>query len=136
MTESDISVESRLESLLEVGCQTLGLEIGIVSRTQGNDYTIEAIRVPKADIETGNQFDLESAYCTEAVGTDSVCSFVDAASAGKKTYPAYHDFELESYIGVPPIVDDTRYGTANSLSPMARVAPFGVLERTFVELAA
>jgi len=43
MAESDVSAESRLQNLLEVGCQTLGLEIGIVSRIQDSDYTIEAI---------------------------------------------------------------------------------------------
>ncbi|WP_455448070.1 PAS domain S-box protein [Natrinema thermotolerans] len=136
MAESDVSAESRLQNLLEVGCQTLGLEIGIVSRIQENDYIVQAVHAPEADIEAGDQFDLESTYCAEVVGTDSVCSFVDAVSDGKETHPAYRDFELESYIGVPLVVDDTRYGTVNFSSPTTRVAPFGALERTFVELLA
>jgi PAS domain S-box-containing protein len=136
VAESDVSAESRLQNLLEVGCQTLGLEIGIVSRIQDSDYTVEAVHAPEADIEAGDQFDLESTYCAEVVDTDSVCSFVDAVSDGKETHPAYRDFELESYIGVPLVVDDTRYGTVNFSSPTTRVAPFGALERTFVELVA
>ncbi|QCC51970.1 PAS domain-containing protein [Halapricum salinum] len=134
MAESDVSAESRLQNLLEVGCQTLGLEIGIVSRIQESDYTVEAVHAPEADIEAGDQFDLASTYCAEVVGTDSVCSFADAVSDGKETHPAYREFELESYIGVPLVVDDTRYGTVNFSSPTTRVAPFGALERTFVEL--
>jgi len=136
MAESDVSAESRLQNLLEVGCQTLGLEIGIVSRIQDSDYTVEAVHAPEADIEAGDQFDLESTYCAEVVGTDSVRSFADAVSDGKETHPAYREFELESYIGVPLVVDDTRYGTVNFSSPTTRVAPFGALERTFVELVA
>ncbi len=136
MAESDVSVRSRLQNLLEVGCQTLGLEIGIVSRIQDSDYTVEAAHAPEADIEAGDHFDLESTYCAEVVGTDSVCSFADAVSDGKEMHPAYRDFELESYIGVPLVVDDTRYGTVNFSSPTTRVAPFGALERTFVELVA
>ena len=136
MAESGVSAESRLQNLLEVGCQTLGLEIGIVSRIQDSDYAVEAVHAPEADIEAGDQFDLESTYCAEVVGTDSVCSFADAVSAGKETHPAYRDFELESYIGVPLVVDGTRYGTVNFSSPTTRVAPFGTLERTFVELVA
>ncbi|WP_394348255.1 PAS domain-containing protein [Natrinema pallidum] len=136
MGESDISVESRLQSLLEVGCQTLGLEIGIVSRIQESDYTVQAVHAPAADIEAGDQFDLEATYCAEVVSTDSVCSFADAVSDGKEAHPAYREFELESYIGVPLVVDDTRYGTVNFSSPTTRVAPFGALERTFVELLA
>ena len=136
MGESDVSVGSRLQNLLEVGCQTLGLEVGIVSRIQDSDYTVEAVHAPEADIEAGDHFDLESTYCAEVIDTDSVCSFADAVSDGKETHPAYRDFELESYIGVPLVVDDTRYGTVNFSSPTTRVAPFGALERTFVELVA
>ncbi|MDB9281642.1 PAS domain-containing protein [Halorubrum ezzemoulense] len=136
MAESDVSAKSRLQNLLEVGCKTLGLEIGIVSRIQDSDYTVEATHAPEADIEAGDQFNLESTYCAEVVGTDSVCSFADAVSDGKETHPAYRDFELESYIGVPLVVDDTRYGTVNFSSPTTRVAPFGALEETFVELVA
>jgi len=136
MAESDVSAESRLQNLLEVGCQTLGLEIGIVSRIAGSDYTVEAVHAPEADIEAGDQFDLESTYCAEVVGADSVCSFADAVSDGKETHPAYREFELESYIGVPLVVDDTRYGTVNFSSPTARAISFGALERTFVELVA
>jgi len=136
MAESDVSAESRLQNLLEVGCQTLGLEIGIVSRIQDSDYTVEAVHAPEADIEAGDQFDLESTYCAEVVDTDSVCSFADAVSDGRETHPAYREFELESYLGVPLVVDDSRYGTVNFSSPTTRVAPFGALERTFVELLA
>ncbi len=42
MAESDISTETRLEELLEVGCRTLGLEFGLISHIEGRDYTIKA----------------------------------------------------------------------------------------------
>jgi len=134
MAKGDISAETRLEELLDLGCQTLGLDIGIVSHVQGDDYTVRAVHAPDAEIESGDQFDLESTYCAEVVGTDAVCSFADAVTEGKETHPAYRELELESYIGVPLIVDGVRYGTVNFSSPATRVAPFGALERTFVKL--
>jgi len=134
MAESEVSAGTRLQELLALGCQTLGLEIGIVSHVQGDDYTVTAAHAPDADIESGDQFDLETTYCEEVVGTDAVCSFADAVADGKATHPAYREFELESYIGVPLEVDGSRYGTVNFSSPTTRVAPFGALERTFVEL--
>ncbi|TKX64545.1 PAS domain-containing protein [Halorubrum sp. GN12_10-3_MGM] len=136
MGKNDISATARLRDLLRVGCRTLGLEIGIVSRIRDDDYTVEAVHAPDADLEAGDRFDLETTYCAEVVETDSVCSFADAVSDGKETHPAYRDLELESYIGVPLVVDDARYGTVNFSSPTTRVAPFGALERTFVELLA
>ncbi len=82
----------------------------------------------------GDRFDVESTYCAEVVAEDKVCSFADAVADGKESHPAYRDFELESYIGAPLVVDGTRYGTVNFSSPTTRVAAFGALERTFVEL--
>ncbi|WP_367175222.1 PAS domain-containing protein [Haloarcula rubripromontorii] len=134
MASSDVSAETRLHELLELGCQTLGLDIGIVSHIQGDEYTVKAVHAPTADIESGDQFDLESTYCKEVIDTDAVCSFADAVSDERETHPAYREFELESYIGVPLVVDGTRYGTVNFSSPATRVAPFGALERTFVKL--
>ncbi|WP_092893715.1 PAS domain S-box protein [Halopelagius inordinatus] len=136
MAESGVSAEARLEELLKVGCRTLNLEIGIVSRVRDGDYTIEAVHAPDAEIEPGDRFDLGSTYCEKVVGEDTVCSFTDAAVDGNETHPAYCEFELESYIGVPLSVDGDRYGTVNFSSPTTRVAPFGAVERTFVELLA
>ncbi|WP_324663246.1 PAS domain-containing protein [Haloarcula sediminis] len=134
MADSDLSAETRLEELLKVGCQTLGLEIGIISHIQDSDYTIKAVHAPEADMNAGDRFDIESTYCAEVVAEEELCAFADAVADGKKTHPAYREFKLESYIGVPLVVDGTHYGTVNFSSPTTRVAPFGALERTFVEL--
>ncbi|WP_336328158.1 PAS domain S-box protein [Halovenus sp. HT40] len=136
MAEPDVLTETRLQELLEVGCQTLGLEIGIVSHIRDSTYTVNAVHGPGADIESGDQFDLASTYCEEVVREDAVCSFADAVAEGKDTHPAYREFGLESYLGVPLVVDGERYGTLNFSSPTTRAGPFGALERTFVELLA
>jgi len=134
MSESGVPAETRIRELLAVGCRTLDLEIGIVSQIRDDDYTIGAVHAPESDIESGDQFDLEATYCEAVVNEDAVCAFTDAVSDGKETHPAYREFELESYIGVPLVVDGDRYGTVNFSSPTTRVAPFGTFERTFVEL--
>jgi len=134
MAKSGVTTETRLRELLAVGCRTLGLEIGIVSRIRGSDYTVEAVHAPGDDIEAGDQFDLASTYCEGVVEQDAICSFADAVAEGKESHPAYREFELESYIGAPLVVDGDRYGTVNFSSPTTRVAPFGALEQTFVKL--
>ncbi|WP_267162293.1 PAS domain-containing protein [Halovenus salina] len=134
MAEGDVTTQTRLEGLLEVGCRYLGLEIGIVSQIQDSDYSVEAVHGPDADIAVGDRFDLSATYCAEVVDNDAVCSFIDAVADGKETHPAYRTFELESYIGAPLVVDGTRYGTVNFSSPTTQTEPFGALERTFVEL--
>jgi PAS domain S-box-containing protein len=134
MAESHISADTRLEKLLEVGCRTLDLEIGIVSRIENSDYTVRAIHAPDADMDAGDRFDLESTYCSEVVAENEVRAFADAAADGKERHPAYGELDLQSYIGAPLVVDGTPYGTINFSSPATRVNAFGALERTFVEL--
>ncbi|MFC6871931.1 PAS domain S-box protein [Halobellus marinus] len=136
MAASDVSAETRLQQLLDIGCQTLDLEVGIVSHIQEGDYTVRAVHAPAADIESGDQFDLESTYCEDVVETESVYSFANAVADGKSTHPAYRELGLESYIGTPLVVDGERYGTVNFSSPTTRTAPFGTLEQTFIELLA
>ncbi|WP_436901847.1 PAS domain-containing protein [Halovenus halobia] len=136
MAKPDVSTETRLTELLEVGCQTLGLDIGIVSHIEDSEYTVEAVHGPSADIEAGDQYDLQSTYCEQVVREDSVCSFADAGAAGKATHPAYRELGLESYLGVPLVVDNERYGTLNFSSTEPAETSFGRLERTFAELFA
>lgn len=45
VAETELSVDERLEALLAVGCQALGLEIGIVSHIHGEQYTVKAAHV-------------------------------------------------------------------------------------------
>ncbi|WP_267643287.1 PAS domain-containing protein [Haloarchaeobius amylolyticus] len=134
MAEDAGSTDDRVAGLLEAGCQTLGLDVGIVSRIEGGDYTVRAVHAPVADIEAGDRFDLGSTYCADVVDQSTVCSFQDAVDAGYETHPAYHDRGIESYIGVPIDVDGEQYGTISFSSPQAAVTPFGEPERTYVEL--
>nr|WP_253805830.1 PAS domain S-box protein [Haloferax sp. Q22] len=128
------SPDERLSSLVAVGCRTLGLDIGIVSRVDGEDYTVRAVHPSDAGIDVGDRFDLGSTYCKEVVSQREVCAFTDATAAEMTQHPAYREFALESYIGVPLVVDGERYGTLNFSSPTPRATPFGTLEHTFVEL--
>lgn len=136
MSDSGLDSDERLTALLERGCETLDLDIGIVSNIVGDDYIVEAVYAPGTELSVGDVFDLEATYCEEVVASDRVCSFDDAIDAGKEDHPAYEAFQLEAYIGVPLTVDGERYGTLNFSSPNSRHQPFGDLEQTFTELLA
>jgi PAS domain S-box-containing protein len=136
VAKSSVSADDRLRELLAVGCEALGLEIGIVSHIRGDEYTVRAAHAPDTDIDAGDEFDLASTYCESVVDSDAVCSFTDAVADGRETHPAYEETGLESYIGAPLVVDGDRYGTVNFSSPTTRVAPFGAIEQTLVELLA
>jgi PAS domain S-box-containing protein len=136
MADATLSNDERVRSLLEVCCESLGLDVGIVSEVEGDTYTVQSAYAPDAPIEPGDSFDLSMTYCDEVVRQDSVCAFVDAVDEGKASHPAYQQFELEAYIGAPLTVDGNRFGTINFSSPTARATPFDDSERTLVELMA
>jgi PAS domain S-box-containing protein len=131
-----LSADERIESLLKIGCTSLDLGIGLVAKVDGDTYTVDSAYAPAAPIEPGDRFDLAATYCNEVVSQNAVCSFVDAIDAGKESHPAYRQFELEAYIGVPLTVDERRFGTLNFSSSNARDRPFDEFERTLVELIA
>jgi PAS domain S-box-containing protein len=130
------SVDEQLRALLDVGRQRLGLDFGIVSRIEDESYTVRAVRSPDDEIESGATFPLESTYCEDVVAAEDVVSFADAETVGRASHPAYREFELESYIGSPLVVDGERYGTLNFSAPTTRDTPFGQFEHAFVELLA
>ncbi|WP_372912407.1 PAS domain-containing protein [Salinigranum sp.] len=136
MADVTLSTDERVRSLLEVCCESLGLDIGIVSEVEGDTYTVHSAYAPEVSIEPGDRFDLSTTYCEEVVRQDAVCAFVDAVDDGKESHPAYQQFELEAYIGAPLTVDGDRFGTLNFSSPTVRAAPFDDSERTLVELVA
>ncbi|WP_396612657.1 PAS domain-containing protein [Haloferax sp. S1W] len=134
MGDADLSTDERVIKLLEAGCRTLGLDIGIVSTIDGTDYEVRDVYPTGGDISVGDHFDLKSTYCEAVVASNGVCAFVDAVDAGREDHPAYQNFKLESYIGAPLTVDGERDGTVNFSSPESRDNDFNELERTFVEL--
>ncbi|SDN08669.1 PAS domain S-box-containing protein [Haloarchaeobius iranensis] len=130
------SVDEQLRALLDIGRQRLGLDFGIVSRIEDESYTVRAVRAPDDEIESGATFPLASTYCEAVVAAEDVVSFADAERVGRASHPAYREFELESYIGSPLVVDGERYGTLNFSAAAPRDSPFGQFEHAFVELLA
>jgi PAS domain S-box-containing protein len=136
MAKGDLSTDDRLQRLLVVGCEALALDVGIVARIEGDDYEVRAVHAPDAEMAAGDEFALGSTYCREVVAADAVQSFPDAAAAGHEAHPAYQEFGLSAYIGVPLVVDGDRFGTLNFSSPDVRERSFSDFERTLVRLLA
>ena len=135
-TDGSRSLDEKLDALLEVGCMRFSFDIGILSHIVDSTYTVRSVYAPAADIEAGDQFDLEATYCEEVVAGDRPMSFTDATKAGKESHPAYREFGLESYLGVPVFVDGVRYGTLNFSSPTTRATPISEAELTLVRVIA
>jgi PAS domain S-box-containing protein len=140
-TGTDESHEEKIDQLLRLGCETLGLSNGFLTRLDVEDEAAETgeqtIIEACADhelLQPGASCPLSQAYCRKTIRTDGLLAFENAVEAGWADDPAYEVFELGCYIGGKVVVDGDLYGTLCFASTDPREAPFTELERATVRV--
>jgi PAS domain S-box-containing protein len=158
-------LEEKLDALLDLGRERLGLSIGYASRTTDDRFTVRRQRggdelleslIERGVIDEDGSMPLENTYCrrtvggggtgggevdgapeSEAAGGDGgVVAFTDPAEAGWEGDPAHELFGLGSYIGGRIVADGEVVGTLCFIDESSRSRPFFPRERLFVELLA
>lgn len=111
--------EHQVTQLLEMGLERFGLDIGILSKVEQNEYIIQSCKAPASfAIKAGDKFDLSATYCSITCAAKGPVAFEHVAKDAKLAiHPAYKAFSLESYIGIPIRLNDELYGTLNFSSP-------------------
>ena len=116
---------SQTRELLALGCERFGLEIGILAQVENDVYRVVQVVAP-ADLALtcGLEFQLGNTYCAETLRTNGPLACPHVGVSDLSTHPAYREFRLESYIGVPLVVGGRVYGTLNFSSPQPRERQF------------
>jgi len=130
------SFEGKVQQLLELGLETFGLSLGIVSQIKDNNYTIEHIKGPEEAPAPGTTFKFDETYCAQTYAANGAKAYENAGRSEISGHPCYRNFKLESYIGAPIVVDGQRYGTLNFSSPEVRERPFSANELSLIQLLA
>ncbi len=120
---------------LSICAQHLGLELGIVSRIEGDAYTVEHCISPEDTLTAGAQFALGDTYCALTLEANDIVAIDEVGSSEYAGHPCYSAFGLVSYIGCAFRVDDQVYGTVNFSSSERRAVAFGPAERALLKLA-
>ncbi len=126
--------EAKINNALKLTTDLLGFEIGIVSRIEEDTYTIMHYYPESADLEVGMQFDLRETYCSITLQSEDVVCIDEMKTSPYKAHPCYSKFSLESYIGVPLIVDEAAVGTINFSSSSPRKEPLSQADEDMVKL--
>ena len=131
----DGAAEDQLRETLQLGCQVLGMDLGIVSRIDGEKYSVVSAHTADGSINAGDVFDLQDTFCNETLRAEHPV-FVDKASADADfvAHPCYTKFGLESYIGAPIALGEHPFGTLNFSSPQPRTTPFRQTDVDYVQL--
>jgi PAS domain S-box-containing protein len=133
---TDLTARQKLDELVKGGTQLLGLQMGIISRIEGDTYTVRHYYAPENGLEEGQQFELGQTYCAITVNHADVFASGAFGQSAYKGHPAYAAFGLESYIGAPITVNGEPYGTLNFSAPPPRERPFTAADYDFVRLMA
>lgn len=130
----DLDFSEQLDVLVQVGTELLGLEIGIVSQIDGEDYTVQHIFATNAMFSKGQQQRLANTYCSITTTSNDVVAIHHIGETKYRTHPYYQSTHIEAYIGTPIHVNGQPFGTLNfsSLTPFS--APFTDGDKDFVRL--
>ncbi len=132
-TTSDRSLDpaAQIDEVLRLGCELFSEEIGIVARISGNDYTVAHVHDPSGGIRVGSRFDVRKTFCSIALEAGRPLGIADVHNSLWQAHPCT-DTGLESYIGVPIVVDERPFGTLSFSSPMPHFSPFRDRDLDFV----
>lgn len=131
ITNRDLSVECQLEEILKTGCELFDEDVGIISRIEGDLYTVEYVNTEKEKISKGQQFELGKTYCVITLEADKAVSIDDVDDSEWKSHPAT-ETGLKSYIGTPIFLDGRRFGTLNFSSATPKEKPFLAIDLEFL----
>ncbi len=132
--DNSLSLEDKLERILEVGCQQFALPFGLISQIEGSNYEIKYAVTPNGEVEVGAQFQVDDTYCVHTFNNDLPTSYHHTAESDIQNHPCYQTFTLEAYIGVVIYVGDKRYGTLNFSSPNPKNGGFGEDDYELIKL--
>ncbi|MFB6168166.1 MAG: PAS domain S-box protein [Haloferacaceae archaeon] len=136
LTAAPGAFDETVERLLSLGCDHFGLETGILSHVDGDDYEVEAVVDATGTHEAGAVYGLGDTMCDVTLAGDrtETLAFADVTDTAHRDHPAAAN--VRAYIAAPVVVGDEPYGTVNFSMGRPRSDPFRPDEREFVTLVA
>ncbi len=133
---SDRRFADKARAMLNYGCKQLGLQFGILSHIEQEQYAIKYAWSDDNSLTEGSRFELGDTYCRQTLMNKRVTSVTNAGATEWARHPCYEIFQQEAYIGTPVYVNDRLYGTLNFSSSSVRETAFSQSEHELVQLMA
>lgn len=119
-SDQDKDATQKIQEIMKLGCEHFQTDSGLVSWVHDGIYTILYSYSDLVDIPRGTTFPLGETYCSEMLSGNGPLACHSARHSKFAAHPCYDLFLLETYIGVPLIVDGKLFGTLNFTSPDER----------------
>ena len=135
ISASDISFQDQLASLLALATKSLGMDVGLLSRIEDDNYSIIDLFGKSTKLNKKKSYKLEETYCSITFNKNRLLTINEMGVSEYKKHPCYEAMQMESYIGTPYWVRGERYGTLAFLSPHP-IAKFRPIDLDFVQMLA
>lgn len=130
------SLSKKVREFLRLGCEQFGLPIGILSRIEGNKFTVLEAVSDDPNFFSGRALKLNRTYCATAIDAPEPIAFEHAGATPWRDHSSYKDSRLEAYIGVRIVVGGDLFGTLCFMGNAPRRMAFSAAEREIVKLMA
>jgi diguanylate cyclase (GGDEF)-like protein len=129
-------LDQLLDELLRLGCEVFELDVGVVSRIDGDRYELIAARAPaKTGVAAGKTLDLEETFCAQAIEGGEPKA-VAAGAAELEDHPAHVKHGFESYLGTAVRVAGEPFGTLSFSGYEKKKRAFSGVEVDILQLMA
>lgn len=135
ITAEPLPFDVKVNQILQLGVETFGLQLGIVSEIIDRDYFVRFSASVGDAVEPGTRFDVQNTYCCHVLAANAPVGYHEVGKSEIAGHPCYETFQLESYLGTPIIADGERFGTLNFSAQVER-EPFVDGELELVKLFA
>ncbi len=128
--------EQRIQYLLAMGCQTFGLEFGILAQIEDNRYNVTIAKTPDDSLCAGYSVELEQTLSSEVLENDEPLIITHSKNSSWCNHPGYIRFGMESYIGARVLVAGKVHSTLSFASLKPRQQKFQNAYRGLLKLMA
>lgn len=110
-TSESLSLEEKIDEVLQLGCEQFGLSTGVLSRIDGNSLYVVRSVGSVAGYVAGSKHRLDHTFCGITLGQREPLELADASHGEWQDHPANDITGHQSYIGTCLEVDDDTRGT-------------------------
>jgi PAS domain S-box-containing protein len=110
-SDTEMSLDEKIEAVLDVGCRHLDLPVAYVTRIEDGTQHVIAASGDHDLIQEGTTDPLGRTYCRKTITQAEPLVVDDAAETDWQDDPAFERFGLRCYLGARIQVDGSTYGT-------------------------
>ncbi len=133
---TEFPLDVKIRKLLELGSEYFGMESGILSRQDGDEFEVIQCAGNHPALRNGARMPFSSTFCSETILHDDPHGIERVVGTEWERHPAYAANGMQAYLGCTVRRGPATYGTISFCSHKPRGEKFSHQDFTFVRLFA